>query len=165
MQLGNVPLSLGQKTQSPCRSSHSASITIQHPFHCASSWLRATLSSLASATAPSAFAELVILSTCNRTELYAVSSHLTFAELEIFFPRPAACQWTRSVRMCINTKASRPPVIFSMSRRYSTHSSSANRRFWDKSSAEIRSRVEKARQVQMERFLDSFAIACNTVRS
>ncbi|MEW6241932.1 MAG: glutamyl-tRNA reductase [Chloroflexota bacterium] len=46
--------------------------------------IRATLSSLASATATSAFAELVILSTCNRTELYAVSSHLTFAELEIF---------------------------------------------------------------------------------
>ena len=46
--------------------------------------VRATLSSLALATATSAFAELIILSTCNRTELYAVSSHLTFAELEIF---------------------------------------------------------------------------------
>lgn len=46
--------------------------------------IRATLSSLATANATSAFAELVILSTCNRTELYAVSSHLTFAELEIF---------------------------------------------------------------------------------
>jgi glutamyl-tRNA reductase len=46
--------------------------------------VRTTLSSLALATATSAFAELVILSTCNRTELYAVSSHLTFAELEFF---------------------------------------------------------------------------------
>lgn len=46
--------------------------------------VRATFSLLASASATSAFAELVILSTCNRTELYAVSSHLTFSELEIF---------------------------------------------------------------------------------
>ncbi len=46
--------------------------------------VRATLSSLTTANATSAFVELIILSTCNRTELYAVSSHLTFAELEIF---------------------------------------------------------------------------------
>lgn len=46
--------------------------------------IHATLSSLASVNATPAFAELVILSTCNRTELYAVSSHLTFSDLEVF---------------------------------------------------------------------------------
>jgi glutamyl-tRNA reductase len=46
--------------------------------------IRATLSSLASATATYPFAELVILSTCNRTELYAVSSFMALAELEAF---------------------------------------------------------------------------------
>ncbi len=46
--------------------------------------IRTTLSRLASIPVSSFVAELVILSTCNRTELYAVSSLLAFAELEIF---------------------------------------------------------------------------------
>ena len=46
--------------------------------------IRSTLARLACGHLSSSIAELVILSTCNRTELYAVSSHLTLEELEIF---------------------------------------------------------------------------------
>ncbi|MFZ5858005.1 MAG: glutamyl-tRNA reductase [Chloroflexota bacterium] len=61
-----------------------ASVQLREQLALGEEEIRATFSSLAMATATSAFAELIILSTCNRTELYAVSSHLTFAVLEIF---------------------------------------------------------------------------------
>lgn len=60
--------------------------------------------------AASRIAELVIISTCNRTELYAVSSHLTFADLEIFLsgtcgvPADAFCA---HVYQYADTKAAR----------------------------------------------------------
>jgi glutamyl-tRNA reductase len=63
---------------------NTASVQLREQLALGEDEIRATLSSLASAPATFAFAELVILSTCNRTELYAVSSHLTIAELEIF---------------------------------------------------------------------------------
>lgn len=46
--------------------------------------IRSALSRLACGHIPSPISELVILSTCNRTELYAASSQLAFAELEVF---------------------------------------------------------------------------------
>jgi glutamyl-tRNA reductase len=46
--------------------------------------IRSALSRLACGHIPSPISELVILSTCNRTELYAASSQLAFAELEAF---------------------------------------------------------------------------------
>lgn len=63
---------------------NTASVQLREQLSLSEDEIRATLSSLATAPVTSAFAELVILSTCNRTELYAISSHLTFAELEIF---------------------------------------------------------------------------------
>jgi glutamyl-tRNA reductase len=46
--------------------------------------IRASLARLSCGHIDSPFTELIILSTCNRTELYAVSSELKFAELEAF---------------------------------------------------------------------------------
>ncbi len=46
--------------------------------------IRAALSRLACGHSFSAIAEMVILSTCNRTEIYAVSNQEIFSELEIF---------------------------------------------------------------------------------
>ncbi len=46
--------------------------------------IRAALARLACGHLPASFSELVILSTCNRTELYAASGHGAFAELEAF---------------------------------------------------------------------------------
>lgn len=60
---------------------NTASIQLREQLAFGEEEIRATLSS---ATSTTAFAELVVLSTCNRTEFYAVSSHLTFADLETF---------------------------------------------------------------------------------
>lgn len=46
--------------------------------------IRASLARLSCGHIDSAFTELVVLSTCNRIELYAASSELAFAELEAF---------------------------------------------------------------------------------
>src|SRR5512146_835150 len=46
--------------------------------------IRASLSRLSCGHIQSALGELVILSTCNRTEIYAASNQLAFAELEAF---------------------------------------------------------------------------------
>jgi len=46
--------------------------------------IRSTLARLACGHLTSSIAELVIISTCNRTELYAASSHMAIAELEAF---------------------------------------------------------------------------------
>jgi glutamyl-tRNA reductase len=46
--------------------------------------IRSALARLACGHLASSIAELVIISTCNRTELYAASSHMAFAELEAF---------------------------------------------------------------------------------
>lgn len=46
--------------------------------------IRASLSRLSCGHIAPSFSELVILSTCNRIEIYAVSTHLAFAELEAF---------------------------------------------------------------------------------
>jgi glutamyl-tRNA reductase len=46
--------------------------------------VRASLSRLSCGGIPSSLTELVIVSTCNRTEFYAASDRLTFAELEAF---------------------------------------------------------------------------------
>ena len=46
--------------------------------------IRSALARLACGHLASSIAELVIISTCNRTELYAASSQLAFAELEAF---------------------------------------------------------------------------------
>lgn len=46
--------------------------------------IRAALSRLSCGRLPAPFSELIILSTCNRTELYAVSNQPAFAELENF---------------------------------------------------------------------------------
>jgi glutamyl-tRNA reductase len=46
--------------------------------------VRTALSRLACGHLSTSITELVIISTCNRIELFAVSSHLAFAELEIF---------------------------------------------------------------------------------
>src|SRR5688500_13072861 len=46
--------------------------------------IRAALSRLACGHLCSNITEMVILSTCNRTEIYAVSSQIDFSELEIF---------------------------------------------------------------------------------
>jgi glutamyl-tRNA reductase len=46
--------------------------------------IRASLSRLCCGQTPSVLAELIILSTCNRIEIYAASNHLAYAELEDF---------------------------------------------------------------------------------
>ena len=46
--------------------------------------IRAALARIACGLIPTSIVELIILSTCNRTELYAVSNELAFAELETF---------------------------------------------------------------------------------
>lgn len=46
--------------------------------------IRAALARIGCGYIPASIVELIILSTCNRTELYAVSNKLAFAELEIF---------------------------------------------------------------------------------
>ncbi len=46
--------------------------------------IRAALSRLSCGALSSAIAEMIILSTCNRTEIYAVSNQNVFSELEIF---------------------------------------------------------------------------------
>jgi glutamyl-tRNA reductase len=46
--------------------------------------VRTTLSRLSCGRVPSALTELAIISTCNRTEIYAASNQLAFAELEAF---------------------------------------------------------------------------------
>ena len=46
--------------------------------------IRSSLSHLASGHLSSNVAEMVILSTCNRTEIYAISNQEIFSELEIF---------------------------------------------------------------------------------
>ena len=59
-------------------------IELREQFSLNEEAIRSALSHLACEQLASSIAELVILSTCNRTELYAVSSHLSFIELEIF---------------------------------------------------------------------------------
>jgi glutamyl-tRNA reductase len=46
--------------------------------------IRASLSRLCCQHTPTSLAELIILSTCNRIEIYAVSDQLTYSELEAF---------------------------------------------------------------------------------
>src|ERR1044071_3573566 len=46
--------------------------------------IRASLARLTCGQITSSFAELIILSTCNRIEIYAASNQLAFAELEAF---------------------------------------------------------------------------------
>ncbi|MBI3737580.1 MAG: glutamyl-tRNA reductase [Chloroflexi bacterium] len=46
--------------------------------------VRASLARLNCGRIPSSFTEMIIVSTCNRVELYAVSNELAFAELEAF---------------------------------------------------------------------------------
>ncbi len=59
-------------------------IELREQFSLNEEAIRSALTHLACGQLASSIAELVILSTCNRTELYAVSSHLSFIELEIF---------------------------------------------------------------------------------
>jgi len=61
-----------------------ASIALREKLSLGEDAVRSALSRLSCGGSASALAELVILSTCNRTELYAVSSQQAFAELEIF---------------------------------------------------------------------------------
>lgn len=61
-----------------------ASIALREKLSLGEDAVRSALSRLSCGGSASALAELVILSTCNRTELYAVSSQPAFAELETF---------------------------------------------------------------------------------
>jgi glutamyl-tRNA reductase len=61
-----------------------ASIALREKLSLNEDAVRAALSRLACGGVASPLAELVILSTCNRTELYAVSSQPDFGALEIF---------------------------------------------------------------------------------
>ncbi|GAB4453858.1 MAG: glutamyl-tRNA reductase [Anaerolineales bacterium] len=61
-----------------------ASIALREKLSLNEDAIRSALSRLSCGQAASSLAELIILSTCNRTELYAVSSQPAFAELESF---------------------------------------------------------------------------------
>ena len=62
----------------------SAPIELRENLNFTDEQIRATLSRLACGHLPSNITEMVILSTCNRTEIYAVSNQTDFSELEIF---------------------------------------------------------------------------------
>jgi len=59
-------------------------IELREQFSLSEDAIRSALARLACGHLSSSIAELVIISTCNRTELYAASSHSVLAELEAF---------------------------------------------------------------------------------
>ena len=59
-------------------------IKLREQFSLSEDAIRSALSRLACRHLSTSIAELVIISTCNRTELYAASSHVAIAELEAF---------------------------------------------------------------------------------
>lgn len=59
-------------------------IELREQFSLSEDAIRSALARLACGHLSASIAELVILSTCNRTELYAASSHMAIAELEAF---------------------------------------------------------------------------------
>jgi glutamyl-tRNA reductase len=61
-----------------------ASVDLRERLNFTEEQIRAALSRLACGHLCSNITEMVILSTCNRTEIYAVSSQIDFSELEIF---------------------------------------------------------------------------------
>src|SRR5215217_2137965 len=61
------------------------SIPLRERFSLNEDAIRSALARLACGHISSSITELVIISTCNRIELYAASSQLAFAELETFF--------------------------------------------------------------------------------
>jgi len=61
-----------------------APVTLREKLSLSEDGIRAALSRLGCGDEPTVFVELIILSTCNRTELYAVSKELAFAKLETF---------------------------------------------------------------------------------
>lgn len=61
-----------------------ASIALRERLALNEQAIRSALARLACGHLPAPFGELVILSTCNRTELYVASGHHAFAELEAF---------------------------------------------------------------------------------
>ena len=71
----------------------SAPIDLRERLALTEEQIRASLSHLACGDPSNNMAEMVILSTCNRTEIYAVSSQQIFPELEIFLSgaRDVAC--------------------------------------------------------------------------
>src|SRR5687767_3929274 len=62
----------------------SASIHLRERLAFNEDQIRASLSRLFCGHTATSLAELIILSTCNRTEIYAASNQLTYAELETF---------------------------------------------------------------------------------
>lgn len=63
---------------------HNTPIKIREQLSLSEDAIRSALARLACGHLTSSIAELVIISTCNRTELYAASSHMAIAELEAF---------------------------------------------------------------------------------
>lgn len=59
-------------------------LELREQFSLSEDAIRSALAHLSCGQRATAIAELVIISTCNRTELYAASSHMAFAELEVF---------------------------------------------------------------------------------
>jgi glutamyl-tRNA reductase len=59
-------------------------IELREQFSLSEDAIRSALARLACGHLSASIAELVIISTCNRTELYAASSHMAIAELEVF---------------------------------------------------------------------------------
>jgi glutamyl-tRNA reductase len=59
-------------------------IELREQFSLSEDAIRSALARLACGLLATSIAELVIISTCNRTELYAASSHMAIAELEAF---------------------------------------------------------------------------------
>ena len=62
----------------------SAPVQLRERLHFSEDQIRASLARLTCGKIPSALSEVVILSTCNRIEIYAASSALDFDELESF---------------------------------------------------------------------------------
>lgn len=63
---------------------NTTSIDLRERMSLSEDAIRSALARLACGHLSASIAELVIISTCNRTELYAVSSHMAIAELEAF---------------------------------------------------------------------------------
>src|SRR5512138_2812268 len=63
---------------------HTAPVHLRERLAFNEEQIRASLSRLTCGHAASPLAELVIVSTCNRTEIYAASNRPAFAELEAF---------------------------------------------------------------------------------
>src|SRR5512133_27534 len=61
-----------------------ASVPLRERLAFSEEQIRTSLARLSCGHIPSALTELVVLSTCNRIEIYAVSNQLAFAELETF---------------------------------------------------------------------------------